>query len=234
MRFLASGVVACAVLGGILGQSTRARAQDADAETRVRFEATTADTDFHVHRGGPHDRAPSVDDAPGYAHVCTAPCDVTMAPGTYRLALSQPGRAPLDSAVTLQGPSTVTGTYTSRRGLRIAGWSLMGLGVIAGSVVAIGAATRAPSCIPTADIHHATCLPTDAGPLWGTAVGFGVAAVVGLVLALQHDDATIKVTPLDAGVLASPPRREGAELALPALAGLPGTRAPGLGIVARW
>jgi hypothetical protein len=176
-------------------------------------------------------RAVTTDDAPGYAHVC-ASCDVSLEPGTYRLALAQPGGSPLEprEAVTISGPSTVTGTYTSRRGLRIAGWTLMGVGVTVGTLVAIGGATRAPTCVyPEGTRASAVCSDRpDAAPFWGVAAGLGVAAVVGLVLALQHDDATITVTPLDAGSVAPVApvaRREGAWL---------GTSAPGLGIAGRW
>jgi hypothetical protein len=176
------------------------------------------------------DRPITTDNAPGYAHVC-ATCDVSLAPGTYRLALAQPGGAPLEprEAVTIAGPSTVTGTYTSRRGLRIAGWTMMGLGVVVGTVFALEAANQGTSCYyanGTSGPRICTDSPAP-GPMWGTAAGLGVAAIVGLVLALQHDDATITVTPLDAGSagVAHVARREGAAL---------GTSAPGLGIAGRW
>lgn len=222
MRLDGRCVTGLAIAGCILGLAPRAFAQEPATPTRVHFETATPDTDFHV-------RLP---DAPGYARVCTAPCDVTLAAGTYRLALSQPGSSPLEPAApaTIQGPSTVTGAYTNHRGLRIAGWSMMGLGVFVGGLLAIEAATQARSCLdPYNSSGSGGCgQRPDAGPYWIAAAAFGAVAVVGLVLALQHDSASITVTPIDAAFLAAPPRRERAELTLPA------GSAPGLGVVARW
>jgi hypothetical protein len=226
-----------AIAGCILGLAPRAFAQEpATAATKVHFEAAAADADFHVRlddaRGGGWSVVPHIDDAPGYVRVCAAPCDATVAAGTYRLALSAPGGSPLEPAepVTIQGPSRVTGAYTSRRGLRIAGWSMMGGGVIVGSVLAIEAATRAPTCInPNGPGSSPICgQRPDAGPFWGAAAIFGAVAVVGLVLALQYDSASISVTAMDAGSLVAPPRRERAELTPPS------GNAPGLGVVAHW
>jgi hypothetical protein len=236
MRVRARCVAGQVIAGCILGLAPRALAQEPATATRVHFETVTPETEFHVRfedaKGGGWSAVRPTDDAPGYARMCTAPCDATLAAGTYRLALSRGGRSSLVPAepVTIQGPSTVTGAYTSRRGLRIAGWSLMSVGVVVGSVLAVAAATRAPSCIYPDGTHaSAVCGERpDAGPLWGAAAVFGAAAVVGLVLALQHDSASISVTPMNAGFLVAPPRRERAELTLPT------GSAPGLGVVARW
>jgi hypothetical protein len=236
MRVRARCVAGLVIAGCIVGLAPRALAQEPATATRVHFETATPETAFLVRfedaKVGGWSEVRPTDDAPGYARVCTVPCDATLAAGTYRLALSQEGRSPLEPAepVTIQGPSTVTGAYTSHRGLRIAGWSLMSVGVVVGSILAVAAATRAPNCVyPNGTQASAICGERpDPGPYWGAAAAFGAAAVVGLVLALQHDSASITVTPMNAGFLVAPPRREGAELTLPT------GSAPGLGVVARW
>jgi hypothetical protein len=51
-----------------------------------------------------------------YAEVCTAPCDTTIAPDEYRLALSLPGNDPVESKhrLALRGPSILRAHYESR------------------------------------------------------------------------------------------------------------------------
>jgi hypothetical protein len=198
-------------------------------QAKVQFEATEPGLDFHEgHSTG------------GYAHICAAPCNATMALGEHRLALSVADHSPVepDQVVVVRGPSTVTGSYTDRSGLRIAGLLVLGGSVLVGGIMMVAGVTGGGYCPigspgyvgppQGASTKEACTSSTDAGLLAAGAIVLGVGAIAGVVLALQHDKATVTVTPLDAGRLVTPAGREGASLAPPS------NSAPGFGVVARW
>lgn len=115
------------------------------------------------------------------------------------------------------------------------GWTVAGVSVAVGAVLTIAGISGGSTCT-SADVAdadtpptHEICGPTmDTRVLFGTAIGFGVAAIAGLVLALQQDSVHVTVTPLDVGRALSAPRGEGAALVPPT------GSAPGLGVAARW
>src|SRR6266508_3122062 len=126
-----------------------------------------------------------------YEPICTAPCDATMASGTYRLALSKDAGVPIaaDEAVVLKaGTNELRGTYTSYQGTRTAGWIVLLGSVVAGTAVILtklGAETQ-QRCIYTC--REETTTYTH----W--AIGGGimlVGGIVGAVLALKSDEAEI-------------------------------------------
>jgi hypothetical protein len=197
------------------------------SEARIHFESTTPDTDLHVRTeeetvsglawGG---RGPTVYAAVarGYLRICGAPCDATLPAGTHRLALSFKGRSPVEpaGAVTIDGSSTLRGTYVDRRAAREGGWALLGIAVAAGTALMVAGELHATQDC-SSESFTGSCIsePAPSGSL--IAAGVAVTALgtlTGLALALQHDGAIIEVVPVATGP-ASPPlaRREGAWLA---------------------
>ncbi len=97
---------------------------------RLRFVANVPDVTFHLFtRAATATAGGSAVEARGYDAICTAPCEASLLLGTHTLALSMPrhktkeARAP----ISIDGPSVLRGTFTSRRKLR--------LGAIIGSLV---------------------------------------------------------------------------------------------------
>lgn len=116
--------------------------------------------------------------------ICNAPCDVEIPEGTYQLGIAQ-GTGDARRAgrpVDLHGDVTLDLRYKSRRGMRIGGWVLVGVGGAVGGGLMTGALfidgsvrdTRIPMLIA------------------GSAVLF-VGMVVGMILGLIQDSADIVV-----------------------------------------
>lgn len=133
--------------------------------------------------------------AGGYQALCTAPCAATIPAGRHRFAVAQ-GR---NSAIEVEGTTTLTSDslvaarYESRAGLRAAGWTILGVGLFAGLLVASSSASEkcegggSGSCSVTLSEKN-------------LAVGLGLMAVgmgVGIPLASIGDKVAIAVTPLD-------------------------------------
>jgi hypothetical protein len=130
-----------------------------------------------------------------YAIACTAPCDVQMAQGVQRLALSHAGGAAIeaDAPVEVKGPGTLHATYTSRQGTRTAGLVLAIVGMAVGSVIMVNGAANGPqSCDPGGGfcVHDA-----DGGQIAIGAVVFVAGIVVGGPLALMGDKARVELVP---------------------------------------
>jgi hypothetical protein len=210
-------------------------------EARVHFESDTPETDLHIRthdatvtgagwgaRGGFVYGAV----AHGYDHVCAAPCDATLATGTHRLALSYRGKAPVEpeDAVTLRGPSTIRGTYVDKSGTRIAGWVVVIGSLVGGSALLFASFQSTQDCSLQSVTGSCTKQFTiDGGLAGGSAAVYVLGTIVGVALAMQHDGATIEVTPLDVSLRApSLARREQAVIE----PGLPA--APGLGVRVRF
>ena len=121
---------------------------------RVHFEAKTAETDLFVQTG------PAMVNGSGgggsgttrtvreYEHVCGAPCDASLTAGKHRLALAYQDRDPVQTGeVSLEGPTTLKGSYVDRRGTRIAGWVIFGVGVGVGSALVLASvASKSENC----------------------------------------------------------------------------------------
>lgn len=120
-----------------------------------------------------------------FHRLCTAPCDMTMEPGEYELALSlgtgQEVLAP--GLINVDRSGTVTGEYLDRSGLRIAGAVTAGVG---------GAGGLAVMFMPLALLGAgSTNIDIIGWVASGTAI-ISVSVIVGLILALQGDGAIVR------------------------------------------
>lgn len=117
-----------------------------------------------------------------FRELCKAPCDVTLDPGTYALAMTvddddDPIRA--DTEIELVKPMSVEGEYTSYVGVRAAGYVISLAGLIAGVVLVVN---------PPGDddtLGAKTVLP---GVLTGL-----ISGLVGGIMTRVDDDAEIYV-----------------------------------------
>ena len=138
---------------------------------------------------------------PAYANVCEGPCNVTLAPGEYSMALAKDDGhpVPVSEPVVVGGPSILHAHYTDRSGARTAGL-LVGIGGIVGGVVMIVASVHGEN---VCDVYSGYCYRRDVadGPLLVGGIGVIVASsIVGSILMFQHDQAHITVEPLTAGL----------------------------------
>jgi len=79
------------------------------------------------------------DDTPA---LCTAPCDLKLLPGDYRLRLNG---VPVDGKVALTRPGTLEGKFESREAGREGAWLALNVGGILGGVFVTVAALGGPS-----------------------------------------------------------------------------------------
>lgn len=143
-----------------------------------------------------------------YERLCTAPCELTVSPGTYDLALSN-GVAPpvaLPRPTRIPGPGTLRGTYASHEGRRTAGLVTAIGSPVLGAVVALtGFAFSVGACGGDAE-----CTPGAGGLglfVGGVSLGI-VGATVGLVLLLTGgDDVSLSFEPLRRSAAAARARR---------------------------
>jgi hypothetical protein len=158
-----------------------------------------------------------------YSNLCAPPCDATLPAGSHHLALSQDGGKAIeaDEPVEISGPTTLRGTYESRRGIRIGG-----LLIVLGSVIG-GTALMVSGIHPTTCDDNGCSGGLDQGAVWGGVAVMGVGTLVGTIMMLVRDTATIEtVRGGDARALRLPglgAALEGADIgpeALPGGAGL--------------
>jgi hypothetical protein len=126
----------------------------------------------------------------GYDEICTAPCEISLMTGSHSLALSRgTGRlVAVRNRIAVTGPTTIKGTYVSRRGLRKAGW-FVGFGGFLGGLVLT---TVAISTVDIDDDEPGTAYRAlSLAGLGSMLVGPGV----GLWMILQRDKATIEIEP---------------------------------------
>jgi hypothetical protein len=198
----------------------------ASTAVRVQFESDTPDTEVYQKDGesvgtgyvfaGRSSGVVAIR-AQQFKRVCGAPCASSLEPGTYRLAMSKGERAPVQDheSVTIDGPSRVKAKYTDNTGTRVAGWVVMGASLVAGTVMMVEAFSSSQNC--TAATQYGSGMygfsapgscysttTTNTGLLAGGGVVMGVGTLVGLVLALQHDNVTFSVTPWSASAVTSP------------------------------
>jgi hypothetical protein len=122
--------------------------------------------------------------AHSFERLCTAPCELTLEPGEYELALSLPtGSEVVASLVDVRRDGTVTGEYIDRSGLRTAGWATIVLGAVGG----LGVMFTPLALIATGDenVDSLSWILTGAGVLT-------VSCIVGLILGVQGDGAVVR------------------------------------------
>ena len=153
----------------------------------LRLESDPPNLRFHLVTGqatatawGPGGRA--VARAFEFESLCRAPCETTLPPGNHRLALAVGDNDPIPApSIDVLSPATLHGVYTDNTGIRIAGWTIFGVGVAAGLTVML---------VPLFDDN---LLGSD--ELWiYLGVGGGIAilaAVVGAPMGMVGDGAVI-------------------------------------------
>ncbi|MBI5532280.1 MAG: hypothetical protein HY898_06180 [Deltaproteobacteria bacterium] len=130
-----------------------------------------------------------------YKRICTAPCETTLPPGSYIMALSKgtsTDPAPVEEPVVVNGPTSLQGTHTSYKALRVAS-AVVGIGSAIGGVILIGF-----GLMKSKDTCDAAGCKTEADPDWNkVAVGAGVIIVGAIASAIMNksDTATVRVVP---------------------------------------
>jgi hypothetical protein len=135
-------------------------------------------TDFYVE-----------DDAvPVYGTLCDGACDSPVKAGSYDLALSHVGKAPVPvGSVDVSGPVLVHATYVDHSTRRIVGAAVVVAGIVGGVTLGVLAA-RGEDQLEEPSMNDSLLAAGIA-----TAV---VGAVVGTILGLKKDEAHLEVTPL--------------------------------------
>lgn len=129
--------------------------------------------------------------ATGYARLCTTPCSVSLPAGTETLAVSADGDTPVSAGpVTFPaGESTLNATYEDNSAIRIGGYALMAVSLVAGGVL-IFTASKDGEC----DSYGYCPTTMDSTQLIvGTTIGIG-GSLVGLGLAMVSDSASVQRT----------------------------------------
>jgi hypothetical protein len=127
-----------------------------------------------------------------FDRLCTAPCSVDMAAGTYRLGLSLgDGEViPAEQAINAYGRMGLRGHLESYAGVRAGGWVAMIAGLVAGSLVALHS-TQECTDLNLTYSHSTYCSKRYPYALHGAAI-MGVAGLVGLIMVMQKDQAHIE------------------------------------------
>lgn len=175
-------------------------------EARLELRADTPDVTFHVSTGAAVSDTWNRVSAIGYDRICTAPCEASIAAGTYSLALSLEGDSPVPwrAPVALPaGASTLEGRYRSNGGIRAVGWTLMVAGPAAGLAAIL--LIKKEDCVGS----YCTSQFSPAGLLIGILLtGGGIMG--GRLLTMVDDSAEIRVVPGAGGA-----RSEGGTAASP-------------------
>ncbi len=135
------------------------------------------------------------DDMHLYTASCLAPCDLELPPGDYVVALSKSGGKPSEQAtpLSLRSPTTLEGLHESHSGARVTGIVLFSTLVPIGVLLAVAGATNTTSsCDVNPGFNECSTNP-DTGLLATGLLAIGIGAVLGTVLILQHDKATVQV-----------------------------------------
>ena len=145
-----------------------------------------------------------------YAVLCSAPCESRMPAGTHQLALSRAsgGVLAVDPPVEIERASTLKPHIESRKGIRAAGLLIL-IASVTGGLVLIGTSTHdRTSCDPS----FGGCSSTP--QVDSTRFGAGLAVltfgtIVGIVMMVTHDKASIEVVPSAASRLSLSPGQTG-------------------------
>lgn len=143
---------------------------------------------FGKNHGGPVVMNVQLDN---FDRLCTAPCSVDMAAGTYRLglALGDGDVIPADQAINAQGHLGLRGHLESYAGVRAAGWVVMLASLVAGPLVALHSQQQ---CMDVSLTYSHTVICTAHHPymLPGLAI-MGVGGIAGVIMVYQKDEAHI-------------------------------------------
>ena len=176
-------------------------------EARISFRSRTPNTTFYVKTASATAGADGYQvEASGYTRICSAPCEATLPEGSYTFALTTDDKAPVAAKpIHVSGSQTVHGQLERKRGVRAGGWVIFGAGLVVGtSLLTAGliadCETETDDDEFTYDYESPTGC-TNTGLVVAGAVTAGVGAVVGLVMALQRDDARITLAPGNVGAL---------------------------------
>lgn len=165
------------------------------ANARLHLESTPPGLTFHRQSGSAISESYSryggvVTTAQGYDRLCTTPCDITIPAGTESLALSVPGKEPVDAEpVTFPaGQSRVVGALESRQGTRVAGYLVGTVGIVGGLALTLVGALKGTGDAGRGSGTGASTPLIIAG--CGLMLGGGI---VGGILVRQRDRATVTV-----------------------------------------
>jgi hypothetical protein len=132
----------------------------------------------------------------GYDVMCTAPCDVSVPSGTYRLGLSHKGGGAVEveeDVVVSSGHSTIEGEYIDRSGTRTLGWVVFGASLASFMVVPGLFETEECEDRPYSGRQCKDVIP-DTGWIVGGAVSLG-GMIASMFMTLTPDQARISVSP---------------------------------------
>jgi hypothetical protein len=121
------------------------------------------------------------------ARICAAPCVTRLARGHYVIAAALPDstRVPVAEAVRVTGPTDIDLRYTSRQGLRTAGWVMVVGGLVTATASGLAGLGGA----------HNDSLGRYA--FWGgMTLGLAVGSA-GAFLAFQHDSVEVEAVPVE-------------------------------------
>jgi hypothetical protein len=133
-----------------------------------------------------------------YDRLCTTPCDAPLPKGQYRFAITKDSKTiPTPAEVPVQPGDSVKAEYTSFQTMRTTGIVIAVVGGIGGFGYAL-ASISAPNCDLESD-DFSSCEDNarsdqETKIAIGSVIG-GVSILVGMLLALKHDEAAVQVTP---------------------------------------
>lgn len=163
-----------------------------------------------------YSRAPATGRGKRFEQLCKTPCEVSLAPGDYELALSDVDSTDPVAArqrVQIEGTTNLEATYESREALRTAGVVVLLLGTVGGGVIAFTADKKCEGM--------SSC-PRDPTQV---AIGVLVAAgslAAGIVMATRSDIVEIDIVPSAAALVPARGALAGARDPLASPLALPG------------
>lgn len=162
-----------------LGKKNRLRLESPEENVDFHMLAATAKGSFDSGYGSGTAKVRS------YKHICTAPCEIELPTGKYKLALSKGDGLPIETKepVDISRPSVLTGKLISRQDIRTMGWVLMGVGS------ALGLGMMAGSIDDSED-------GLDDGLMIGGATIAVSSVLISLFLTMVDDEAEISVSPM--------------------------------------
>jgi len=171
-------------------------------EARLHLETNQPGLTFHVQTGSAQGVAYGGGHAvqafaTSFSPICAAPCDATMATGTYTLALSHGTGTPVADSeqTTIPGDSQLYGEYKSYAAMRWAGLGVLGAGLSAGLIISFTG--KEEKCVDS-DCTYKTS-EFNTGRMAGGLVVVGVSGIAGWLMMSKSDEVTIGVRPMQAG-----------------------------------